>query len=246
VEGAYRSSAPPRVPSGKPKQKLDFIIDKCVLIQLKSVSAFCGNLIPGSEVVMADKKKEDKASYSQHPLVDQLRPDPSIPPAPVAQLEGLPGNSDREGWGRLYFSRSLTYYAEFRKEDIVFTETVSTEQSPLAGLEVTRVGIRRDAVIEYTRTTRAKPSDEFDLDIQLAPGPPTQRQPLNETNTCGTCNENTCITCQTCPLVTCHTCQTACEQGTCHTCQTCNTCQTCATACHATCQGTCLSCVCTR
>ena len=216
---------------------------------------------------MPDEEKKPE-SLSQHPFVGQVRPDPSAPPSAVVHLEGLVGNSDREGWMRLYSNRSLTHYAEFRREDVVFTEPIPPEQSPIAGIEATRVGLRQDAVIEYTRTTRARPQDEFDLGIQLGTAPPgVQPQlPIQRTipdgcvprtaDTCRTdCFGVTCDTCRTqcgqatC-LGTCHTCQTQCGQATCQTCgqatcQTCQTqcgqatCQTCQTDCR---QRTCLTC----
>src|SRR5690348_4652786 len=208
----------------------------------------------------------DKGLFEQDPHVDQLRPEPSAPPSDVVILEGLAGKSDREGWARLYFNRTLTYYAEFRREDIAFTQAIPPEQSPLPGLKATRVGIKKDAVIEYTRTTRAKAADEFDLDVQLAAtgGPIPLRRPPSlfdgpcdgtglsdcacPTNNCPT--RNTCPTrcaqptCPTSPDQTCQTCQT-CPGQTCQTCNTCQgTCQTCNT-CPGVCptdQGTCGTC----
>jgi len=205
--------------------------------------------------------------FSQHPFVDKLRPEPSAPPSQVLVLEGLGGNSDREGWVRLYFNRPLTYYAEFRREDIVFSESISAEQSPLAGLKATRVGIRLDAIIEYTRTTRARPRDEFDLDVRLSAARGRAAQPLAPvapeapvtledvctgtlicpTDVCqtkftcvGPVCENPSHTCHTnCICPTDHTCRTQCGQPRtqCGTCQTCQTCQTCPTQC-----GTCQTC----
>src|SRR5687768_11356916 len=191
--------------------------------------------------------------FDQDPFVEQMRPEPSAPPSEVVVLEGLAGRSDREGWARLYFNRMLTYYAEFRREDIVFTEDIPPEQAPMVGLKCTRVGIRKDAVIEYTRATRAKPRDEFDLDVRLAAGQPratprllpptpnTCNDPCITRDTCGiTCDTctcptvcmgpfcvtigDTCRTCDTCGGATCNTCQTQCNQQTCRA--TCRTCQT--------------------
>ena len=155
---------------------------------------------------MPDNQKKPKGgkSITQHPFVDQVRPDPSAPPSAVVRLEGIAGNSDRQGWVRLYFNQSLTYYAEFRREDVVSTESIPPEQSPIAGLEATRVGLRQDAVIECTRTTRAKPRDEFDLDIQLSAAAPTNI-PI-QYGSIFFCTLMTCQTCQTCPGNTCHTC----------------------------------------
>src|SRR5918998_1217464 len=102
------------------------------------------------------------------PFVERRRPDPSEPPKQVRVLEGLLGDSDREGYKRLYFTRELDNYAEFRTEDVVFREPIPSEQPPMVGLDTTRVGIRRDAPIEYTRVRAPRPVDEFDLDIRLA------------------------------------------------------------------------------
>jgi hypothetical protein len=194
---------------------------------------------------------DDKGLFEQDPHVEQLRPEPSAPPADVVILEGLAGKSDREGWGRLYFNRTLTYYAEFRREDIVFTEAIPPEQGPMVGLKATRVGIKKDAVIEYTRTTRATVQDEFDLDVRLGAAAPRQAAQPNipdsnfdcpitigiecPTQPFGCVTDQTCG-CQTqqrteCFGFTCAgTCRTDCDQATCDTCRTkCgqNTCQTC-------------------
>lgn len=197
----------------------------------------------------------EKGLFDQDPIVDQLRPEPSAPPSDVVILEGLAGKSDRDGWARLYFNRTLTYYAEFRRDDIVFTQPIPPEQGPMPGLKATRVGIKKDAVIEYTRTTRASTTqDQFDLDVQLAA--PGRAQP-NIPNTDFDCPITIgiecpsqpfgCVTDQTCgcptqqrtecfgrtcvgPCVTDDTCRTDCVQATCNTCRTrCgqNTCHTC-------------------
>ena len=180
---------------------------------------------------MATRGKDnvEKGFFNQDPFVERLRLGPSAPPSDVVILEGLAGISGREGWVRLYFNRMLTYYAEFRREDQMLTVESKT----------TRVGIRKDAVIEYTRIAiRAQDGDHFDLDIQLAAGSQrvvgsatigctdtcqTYCYTNDEQQTCHTCQTN-CETCQTCQ--TCHTCQTYChtndEQQTCHTCITCH------------------------
>ena len=208
--------------------------------------------------------KGDKGLFEQDPHVEQLRPEPSAPPADVVILEGLAGKSDREGWGRLYFNRTLTYYAEFRREDIVFTEAIPPEQGPMVGLKATRVGIKKDAVIEYTRTTRAAVQDEFDLDVRLGAAAPQRAAQPNIPNTNFDCPITIgiecptqpfgCVTDQTCgcqtqqrtecfgrtcvgPCITDDTCRTDCDQATCGTCRTCQT------RCNQpTCQATCNTC----
>jgi hypothetical protein len=187
--------------------------------------------------------------FAQDPHVERLRPDPSAPPAEVAVLVGLAGKSDRPDRVRLYLNRALTYYAEFRREDVVYTEPVPPEQPPMVGLKATRVGIRADAAIEYIRASRARARDQFDLDVRLAPelrGPvglqPQTFEPICEITF------GTCVTCPPCELATaagtCQTCGTClptlCNQATCDTCFTCATCQQ--TQCNqATCQ-TCVTC----
>lgn len=206
----------------------------------------------------------EKGIFEQDPHVEQLRPEPSAPPSDVVILEGLAGKSDREGWGRLYFNRTLTYYAEFRREDIVFTEAIPPEQGPMVGLKATRVGIKKDAVIEYTRTTRATVQDEFDLDVRLGAAAPRQAAQPNIPNSNFDCPITIgiecptqpfgCVTDQTCgcqtqqrtecfgrtcvgPCITDDTCRTDCDQATCATCRTCQT------RCNQpTCRATCNTC----
>ena len=215
-----------------------------------------------------ERQAGGREAFGQDPFVERLRPDPSAPPSAVVVLEGLGGNSDRDGWVRLYFDRSLTYYAEFRREDIVFTEPIPPEQAPMLGLKATRVGLRRDAVLEYTRATRARPRDEFDLDIRLAaaprrpgrmlpaetweaecPGPtwdcdPTRSAWCGDTVQITICRGATCVDVCDTRWATCDTCRTDCGQDTCVTCGTCQTqcgqatCATCQTQC-GTCQTQC-------
>lgn len=98
---------------------------------------------------------------SEDAFVERRVPDPSQPPPPTVVLEGLLGRSAREGYWRLYFSRELDHYAEFGAEDVLFSEKVPEEQPPLVGLEATRVGLRRDAQIEYTRVESRRVQAEF-------------------------------------------------------------------------------------
>jgi hypothetical protein len=115
-----------------------------------------------------DQQRGNPEDLGQDPYVERRRPDPSQPPEAVRTLEGLLGDSDREGYKRLYFNRELDHYAEFRGEDVAFRESIPSEQAPLVGYEATRVGIRRDATIEHTRVRTPRPVDEFDLDVRLA------------------------------------------------------------------------------
>lgn len=195
-------------------------------------------------------RRRGREDLGQDPFVERLRPDPAQPPEQVRVLEGLLGDSDRGGYKRLYFTGELDHYAEFKAEDVVFAEPIPSDQPPFLGQQATRVGIRRDAAIEYTRVRAPRPVDEFDLDVRLsAPGGRAEglifpaetweaECPGPTRDTCRTicggcggdtfqitiCRGRTCIdvnTCDTCAR-TCDTCPTQC-QDTCFTCDTCRT-----------------------
>lgn len=124
---------------------------------------------------MADKHGRDGEDRSVHgaeraqdPLVDRLRPDPAQPATPARVLLGFFGDSDRPGFRRLYFTIELDSYAEFRIDDVLGVDDIPADQQPFVGDEATRVWIRRDATIDYTRTHTPRPVDEFDLDVRLA------------------------------------------------------------------------------
>jgi hypothetical protein len=184
----------------------------------------------------------------QDPYVERLRPDPGEPPPPVIVLDGLLGESDRPGHRRLYLSPELDYYAEFHEDAVIDIAPIPADQAPFFGLESTRVTLRRDSTIDYTRSQTGRPLDEFDLDLRVGPAGPQPELRVATPNTCfDPCDFETrprticetCRTCQTCGA-TCRTCNTC--AATCQTCATqCNTCggtcQTCATQC-----GTCVTC----
>ena len=89
-------------------------------------------------------------------LVDSLVPDPSQPPTPTVSLLGLLGRSAKEGYWRLYFSTELNRYAQFKEEDVLHNVKIPRALPPFLGMEATRVRIRADAEIEYTRTESRK------------------------------------------------------------------------------------------
>jgi hypothetical protein len=180
----------------------------------------------------------------QHPYVERLKPDPSQPARRVVELVGLPGNSDRPGYQRLYLTTRLDYYAEFLTSDMLHSEAVPADRSPFPGLEATRVSINRDSTIHYISARSPQPVDEFDLDIRLGtagvgparpttgigvPGTcetcPTQCQDTRCGGTCQTCQNTQCGTCAkdntcpghgTCVFTQCATCvNTQCNQFTC-------------------------------
>jgi hypothetical protein len=186
---------------------------------------------------------ETPESLPQHPLVGRLKPDPAQPAQRVIELVGLPGDSDRAGYQRLYLTARLDYYAEFQVQDIVYTEAVAADVSPVAGQEATKVSIRRDATINYTWVRSPQPVDEFDLDVRLGAAGSAIGPAGFPTNTCpdGPCGISeppcltqaaTCFGQATCPNTRCNTCAgLTCPATHCNTCL--NTC-----AGHATCPPT--------
>ncbi|MFD4657792.1 hypothetical protein ACFWP2_19435 [Kitasatospora sp. NPDC058444] len=196
------------------------------------------NTEPGEPNGIGDRPQDD--------FVTRSLASPSERPARALTLSGLLGDSDRAGYRRLYFNKQLDYYAEFASADVLSVETVGGDQPPFVGLDATKVTLRRDATVHFTRVESATPVDDFDLDLRLGQsGPTATTQPLGPGttpprtwtpfNTCGSCD-----TCFGCPPVLKtagrpHTCRcvgetvdiTGCE-ATCQTCpgQTCATCVT--------------------
>lgn len=115
----------------------------------------------------AAEGRANAADKAQDPIVARRKPGPAQPVEPTITMSGFLGDSDRQGFRRLYFTRDLDYYAEFRAEDAVDVETIPADQDPFRGEEATRLRLRRDATVEYTRIRTARPVDEFDLDIQF-------------------------------------------------------------------------------
>ena len=119
---------------------------------------------------MADdtsRERRDAEDRPQDPLVERLRPDPSEPPEPTRTLAGLLGDSDRPGYRRLYFTAELDYYAEFRSADVIDYSDIPPDQPPFLGEPATRASLKRDAAVEFTHAQKARPLDEFDLDVRL-------------------------------------------------------------------------------
>jgi hypothetical protein len=154
----------------------------------------------------------DAANRPQDPFVARRRPDPAQPPAPTARMLGFLGDSYRPGFRRLYFTRDLDYYAEFRADDVLQMDSIPADQPPFPGDEATRLTLRRDATVEYTRIRTPHSIDEFDADVRLGRrfvlfdrrrGVYLERRAETEPNTW--CHDFTCYgscpgdgTCETC------------------------------------------------
>jgi hypothetical protein len=103
----------------------------------------------------------------QDPRVERLRPQPGVPPLRTRALEGLWGDSDRDGRARLYLTRDLAVYAEFLLADVIIATEIPPDRAPFIGEQATRVELPRDADVDITRSKRAADIDEFDLDVRF-------------------------------------------------------------------------------
>lgn len=103
----------------------------------------------------------------QDPRVERLRPQPGVPPLRTRALEGLWGDSDRDGRARLYLTHDLAIYAEFLLADVIIATEIPPDRAPFIGEQATRVELPRDADVDITRSKRAADIDEFDLDVRF-------------------------------------------------------------------------------
>jgi hypothetical protein len=100
-------------------------------------------------------------------MVARLRPEPGAAAERTIALRGFPGDSDRDGYQRLYLSSSLDHYAEFAVQDMVYASTPSQADNVSLGLGAVEVRIREDAIIDYTWSRSGRDADPFDLDVRL-------------------------------------------------------------------------------
>jgi hypothetical protein len=152
--------------------------------------------------------KDDSAAaeaLQEHPLVAGLRPDPAKSGPEVTEITGLPGDSPRPGFQRLYLTSTLDQHAEFAMADILYSTRIPIESSPFPGHTAVVVSIRRDAPVDYTWTGRAGEVDEFDLDVRLEAAIDNERMRLMSGFTsCAPCYSMG-ISCTICPSHPCHT-----------------------------------------
>jgi hypothetical protein len=85
---------------------------------------------------------------------------------------GLLGRSAKEGYWRLYFSSSLESYAEFKEEDVLHSVKVPRALPPFLGMEATRVWIKADSEVEYTRTESQRWVQAKELESLMFSGGP--------------------------------------------------------------------------
>ncbi len=106
---------------------------------------------------MADQEDANGPKNKQDALVEKLVPDPAQIPD-VTVLIGFLGKSSRTGYWRLYLNPQLNHYVEGAEEDLAHSETLVTERNPLCG---TMIWVRRNAVLQHTRTISRQAQAEF-------------------------------------------------------------------------------------
>lgn len=184
----------------------------------------------------------------------------------VVTLAGLLGDSDRDGYRRLYLTTQLDYFVEFRTDEVVTVEDVAPGDAPFPGLDATRLTLTGDATLDWVHRATAA-TDPFALEVSnaivLPPFVETwEARCIGVTVHFGQSDFDRCgggggggggghqgggtfgpwptergLSCASCIQDTCATC----NQGTCVTCAG-GTCQTCRGARCATMPGTCQTC----
>lgn len=152
-----------------------------------------------------DENPDVQSSHAQDDYVDRVRPTPADAPDPTVSMVGFLGDSDRAGFRRLYFTRDLDYYAEFKESDALRIESLAAEESPFRGESSTRVTLREDTNVDVTRSTPSRQVDAYDLDLQVRLAPDFRRYAGTHGH-CGTvdtwCYQWTCFTdSRSCPEV---------------------------------------------
>lgn len=119
---------------------------------------------------MTDTASSDESAGSgrQDPIVERLRPDPAQPALRTTTLRGFLGNSELEGHQRIYFTRTLDYYAEFRSVDAVQITAIPAEDSPFPGEPASMVELPPGVTVNFVRAQVTPETSLFDLDIRPA------------------------------------------------------------------------------
>lgn len=98
-----------------------------------------------------------KQDLRQDELVDRLMPHPSQQ-QPLTVLSGFLGRSPEAGHWRLYLTPTFDEYVEISEENIVHSQPLEQERSPLGG---TMVWVRSGTPLQYTRTISRQIQAEF-------------------------------------------------------------------------------------
>jgi hypothetical protein len=109
---------------------------------------------------MAEPKKPVRPGtkgLEQDEIIARLVPDPSDPPDVVVMV-GFLGESPKPKFWRLYQTLDLKDYAEIAEEDIVYSQSLTTELQPLGG---TVIWIKSGARLKYSQSESRLAEAEF-------------------------------------------------------------------------------------
>jgi hypothetical protein len=108
---------------------------------------------------MANNENPDDSPkrLKQDSLVEQLNPDLSGPPS-VRALRGWLGKGTEEGAWRLYLTPQMDEYVQFSDKDVVHTEAIQQDRSPLGG---TIVWLKIGTVLNHTRVVTRQVQADF-------------------------------------------------------------------------------------
>jgi hypothetical protein len=107
---------------------------------------------------MANKEiQKTPKPLKEDSLVEQLVPDPNDL-QPRVQLTGWVGKSTKEGFWRLYLTPQLNEYLEFSDQDVMHTQSLQAEQSPLGG---TTVWFRPGTIMRHCRLAARQVQVDF-------------------------------------------------------------------------------------
>jgi hypothetical protein len=90
-------------------------------------------------------------------IVSKLLPDLSKP-AKIKPLIGFLGKDNRGGYWRLYLDLTLTEYFEINQNDIIHSQSLKSELSPLGG---TVLWIKKDAEISHVKPVSKQVQNQF-------------------------------------------------------------------------------------
>ncbi|HWB86863.1 MAG TPA: hypothetical protein VG675_22145 [Bryobacteraceae bacterium] len=101
--------------------------------------------------------KDAPKQLKQDRLVEQLIPDPGAH-TPTIQLTGWLGKGTQEGTWRLYLTPRLDEYVQFSDKDVVHTQPLQPDQSPLGG---TMVWLQGGTVLQHTQIVGRQVQADF-------------------------------------------------------------------------------------
>jgi hypothetical protein len=88
---------------------------------------------------------------------------------------------------RVYLTPDLGSYAEFNVNDFLRYEQIAPESSPIPGVEMTRVFLRRGAPITWVYSHRETTADQMDLDVHSDLAHDVAKTPYHTISRLSTC-----------------------------------------------------------